>query len=273
MSNELAKAQNQLPDFTPEQMRLITDTIARGATPNELQLFLYRCKALALDPLKPGQIHFVKYGNNPGTVIVGIEGFRAKAARTGRHVGTKRGVIRDDKGVALGGWAEVFRSDWKEPARAEVSLAEYSTGSGPWKKMPESMIQKVAEAASLRMAFPDDLGGVYIEEEEAIIARDAGRVAPEQPMPGDGIMTDEYCCSNNLAKAFPALVKKPISKCDPLILKSAVEAIEKKAKDGGKVIPAWAAEFITHAEPIIAAWENAQPQNPDALDLKPGGEE
>jgi hypothetical protein len=91
--------------------------------------------------------------------------FRAKAARTGKLVGIKRGVLRDEKGRCTGAWCEVYRSDWQHPAREEVSLAEYSTGKAMWAKMPETMVKKVAEVAALRMAFPDDLGGVYAEEE------------------------------------------------------------------------------------------------------------
>lgn len=151
--------------YTPDQMRLITDVVAKGASKDELQLFLYRCQNLGLDPLKPGQIYFIKYGNGPGTIVVGIEGFRARAAKTGKLSGIKRGALRDDKGNLIGAFAEVYRSDWKEPAREEVPLAEYNTGKGNWSKMPETMIKKVAEAAALRMAFPDDLGGVYTKEE------------------------------------------------------------------------------------------------------------
>jgi recombination protein RecT len=118
MNNALA-LQNE---FNSEQLALITNTVAKGATKDELQLFLYRCKHMGLDPLKPGQVHFVKYGNNPGTIIIGIDGFRSKAAKTGKHTGTKRGVIRDEKGVCVGAWCEVFRSDWTQCAREEVSL-------------------------------------------------------------------------------------------------------------------------------------------------------
>ena len=152
-------------DLTTEQIALIKSTVAKNATDDELNLFLYRAKKLDLDPLKPGQIHFVKYGTNPGTIIIGREGFRSKAAKTGKHSGTKLGVIRDDKARCIGAWAEVYRSDWTQPAREEVSLFEYNTGKGPWAKMPETMIKKVAECAALRMAFPDELGGVYSEEE------------------------------------------------------------------------------------------------------------
>lgn len=166
-------------EFTPEQVALITSTVAKGATPDELKLFLYRCQNMGLDPLKPGMVHFIKYGNNPGTMVVGIDGFRSRAAATGKHRGTKRGILRDAKGACIGAWAEVYRADWEHPAREEVSFREYSTGKSGWAKMPETMIKKVAECAALRMAFPDQLGGVYAPEE----MDQAERHAPEAPPP------------------------------------------------------------------------------------------
>ncbi len=156
---------SSLPVLTDEQMDLIKNTVAKGATDNELKLFLYRCKEIGLDPLKPGQIFFIKYGSGPGTIVIGRDGFRARAASIGLHTGTKVGIIRDDKGHCLGAWCEVYRKDWKEPAREEVSLREYDTGKGQWAKMPETMIKKVAEVAALRMAFPDQLSGLYSSDE------------------------------------------------------------------------------------------------------------
>jgi phage recombination protein Bet len=156
---------SNLPALTDEQMDLIKNTVAKGATDNELKLFLYRCKEIGLDPLKPGQIFFIKYGTGPGTIVIGRDGFRARAAAIGLHTGTKVGIIRDDKGSCLGAWCEVYRKDWKEPAREEVSLKEYDTGKGQWAKMPETMIKKVAEVAALRMAFPDQLSGLYSTDE------------------------------------------------------------------------------------------------------------
>lgn len=152
-------------EFTPHQLDLIKSTVAKNATDDELKLFLYRCKNMDLDPLKPGEVHFVKYGNNPGSMIVGIEGFRKRAARVGKLTGIKRGVLRDAAGKCIGGWCEVYRSDWQFPAREEVSLSEYSTGKNQWATKPETMIKKCAEVAALRMAFADDLSGLYSEEE------------------------------------------------------------------------------------------------------------
>jgi len=159
--NELAV----FKDYTPDQLQLIKTTVAKNATNDELGLFLYRCKLLELNPLKPGQIHFVKYGTGAPTIVIGIEGFRSIAARTGKLSGIKRGAIKDEKGVLIGAWAEVYRNDWNQCAREEVPLKEYDKGNSTWKNMPETMIKKVAEAAALRMAFPDNLGGVYEQAE------------------------------------------------------------------------------------------------------------
>ena len=182
MSNLVAQGQ-----MTPEQLSLIKSTIAKNATDEEMKLFLYRAHSMGLDPLKPGLIHFVKYGSGPGTIVVGIDGFRAKAQATGMMSGITRGTIDDDNGNCIGGWCEVWRKDWTKPAREEVPMVEYDTGKGPWAKMPRTMIKKVAEAAALRMAFPDELGGVYTKEEMDQAERD---VRPYNPDPKTQTATD-----------------------------------------------------------------------------------
>lgn len=165
--------------LTQDQIELIKKTVAKDATDDELKMFLHRAKVLGFDPLKPGQIYFVKYRkDSPGSIIIGLDGFRTRAARTGKHTGTKRGVLRDEKGQCIGAWCEVFRVDWKEPAREEVSLAEYRVNYGQWQKMPETMIKKVAEVAALRMAFPDELGGVYSDDEMAQAEAQVKEVKP-----------------------------------------------------------------------------------------------
>ena len=71
--------------FSETDLQLIKDTVAKNATDAELKLFLYRAKVLGLNPLKPGQLYFVKFGNNAGTIVVGLDGFRSLAAKTGKH--------------------------------------------------------------------------------------------------------------------------------------------------------------------------------------------
>ena len=187
MSNLVTTANTQTSvgeryGFTPEQVDLIKRTVAKNATDDELDLFFTRCKMLQLNPLMPGQIHFIKYGNSPGTIVIGIDGFRARAHATGKLSGVRRGVIRDDKGLCIGAWVDVYRSDWQQPVHEESPLAEYHTGKGNWLKMPETMIKKVCEAAALRIAFPNDLGGLYINEEMDQAQREKGVRDFEQPI-------------------------------------------------------------------------------------------
>lgn len=254
MSNAVVLAKANEVQFTPDQMKLITDVVAKNATPAELQFFLYRCKHMGLDPLKPGQIHFVKYGNGPGTIVVGIEGFRAIAHRSGKLSGIKRGALRNEKGELTGAWAEVYRTDWQHPAREETPLSEYDTGRGPWQKMKETMIKKVAEAAALRMAFPDDLGGTYINEEmdqaeKPVIGNRL--IVPEQPGPDDGIEPDGYRIP------FGKFKHRTLEEVGPDQLRSYVEYLENTAQKKGETIKGQVAEFIDMASNYIAAWENA----------------
>lgn len=162
--------------FSDTQLDLIKRTVAKNATDDELELFFYRCKELGLNPLMPGQVYFLKFkkrnpskGEDPwnaGTIIIGLEGFRLRAHATGKLSGIKRGVIRNPQGACVGGWADVYRSDWTQPAHEEVPLNEYMDHyKDTWKNMPETMIKKVAEVAALRMAFPNDFAGLYLREE------------------------------------------------------------------------------------------------------------
>jgi phage recombination protein Bet len=176
VANELTTTTNGI---NREQIELIKNTVAVGATDTELKLFLYQAEKRGLDPLTR-QIHFIKRQRwdkdskgyiEVGTIQTGIDGFRLIADRTGKLSGIKRGVITNDKGELVRAWAEVFRKDWTEPAREEVSFKEYcqlgkeGQPMGLWKTMPETMLKKVAEAAALRMAFPENLSGLYSDDE------------------------------------------------------------------------------------------------------------
>ena len=152
--------------FSDKQMDLIKRTVAKNATDDELELFFYRCKQLDLNPLLPGQVYFLKFGNNPGSIIIGLDGFRDRAHKTGELNGIKRGKVLDQSGKLIGAWAEVFRKGVEHSFREEVPLSEYhDKRKQTWQNMPETMIKKVAEVAALRMAFPAQFGSVYLREE------------------------------------------------------------------------------------------------------------
>lgn len=249
-------------EFTPNQVQLIKDTVAKNASDDELKLFLYRCKSMELDPLKPGQIYFIKYGSSPGSIVVGIDGFRAKADRTGKLSGIKRGVFRDDKGKCVGAWAEVYRKDWQQPAREEVSLTEYSTGKNLWATKPETMVKKVAEAAALRMAFPDSLGGIYTHEEMDQVKEKPPSIAPEQPGPNDGSQLEtEYKIP------FGKYKLRTLKELDLNDLRNYVNYIETKAQKEGKTIEGDVKDFLDRAIDHINEFESTlidSPQNNEA---------
>ena len=59
----------------------------------------------------------------------------------------------------------VMRKGFAEPLWAVAKFESYSANSPIWKKMPDLMIAKCAEALALRKAFPNDLSGIYTAEE------------------------------------------------------------------------------------------------------------
>ena len=164
--------------FNDDQVKLIKSTIAKNATDDELQLFLYQAQKTGLDPLAK-QIHFVKRGQQM-TIQTAIDGFRAIAARTGQHAGTSDGIF---DGVAKD--KDSYGNEFERPEKASVIVkkivqglvtefsatarwGEYFPGAKQgfmWTKMPYTMLEKCAEAKALRKAFPEDLSGMYTNDE------------------------------------------------------------------------------------------------------------
>ncbi|MDZ4063082.1 MAG: recombinase RecT, partial [Coriobacteriia bacterium] len=79
----------------------------------------------------------------------------------------------------VGGWVRVSRKDWPQPLFHRVGLDEYAKTNRAgelqrnWATMPATMIRKVALVQGLREAFPEQLQGLYSEEEEAPVAERA----------------------------------------------------------------------------------------------------
>lgn len=139
--------------------------------------FIQLCKYQKLNPFL-NEAYLVKFGNEPAQMIVGKEAFMKKAEKDINYKGFKAGLIleRDKKVVEvegsfklttdklLGAWCEVYL-EGKENVIARVNFEEYNKGQSTWKKMPGTMIRKVAIVQALREAFPNSLGGMYVEEE------------------------------------------------------------------------------------------------------------
>lgn len=175
--------------FDQEQINLITKTVAKGATLPELQLFLYTANKVGLDPLAR-QIHFVKRRTKQkdgtytevGTIQTGIDGLRAIAERSKTYAGSDDVVYDDEKATRPNkATVTVYRviGGVRVPFTATARWKEFYPGEHlgfMWNKMPFHMLGKVAEALALRKAFPQDLSGLYTEEEMQKADADAIRV-------------------------------------------------------------------------------------------------
>jgi phage recombination protein Bet len=176
MNNKLTLQTDKLT-YTKEQVDLIKKTVAVGATDAELQLFLYQAQRTGLDALAR-QIYFVKrgYGDKAKVVIqTSIDGFRVIAQRSQDYAGQAEPEFTDNdaphpKICKVRVYKFSPKGDRYEAAVGVAYWDEYCPTPGQdfmWKKMPHTMLSKVAEALALRKAFPQDLSGIYTDDEMA----------------------------------------------------------------------------------------------------------
>lgn len=173
--------------FTDDQVTLIKKQIAPKASNDELQLFLYQAKRTGLDPLTR-QIYCIHRAGKM-SIQTSIDGFRVIAERSGDYGGQDEPEFIEKDGKLIGCKVAVYKFRGDQRYKASVGVAywdEYCPKDNDfmWKKMPRTMISKVAEALGLRKAYPQDLSGLYTTEEMQQADGKAEPIQESEKQPG-----------------------------------------------------------------------------------------
>ena len=167
MTTALATTNGQTPVITADQMALITKTVAKEATPDELKLYLYDCARQGVHPLDK-LVHFTKRGGKY-TPVTSIDFMRIQAHATGECLGISdpafTGEPKTDSFAATVTVKRIVQGQTAE-FTATARWSEYKPDQAfMWTKMPHTMLGKCAEALALRKGFPKQLAGLYAREE------------------------------------------------------------------------------------------------------------
>lgn len=189
--------------FSAEQTNIIKQVLCPDINDAQLAMFAQVCRRTGLDPFAK-QIYVTLRNANEGTrerpkwvkkmtIQTGIDGFRLIAERTGKYAGQGSFEWCGDDGVWKDIWlsdkppaaarATIYRKDWDRPIVRIARWKAYTQNNSMWSKMDAEQLAKCAEALCLRAAFPQDLSGLYTEDEMMQAEPVQARVVelPQQP--------------------------------------------------------------------------------------------
>ncbi len=178
---------NSHSHFNQKQLDILKNSICKGVSNEEFEVFLMACVKTQLDPFMR-QIYAVKrkakkpdgsWGETM-TIQTGIDGYRLIAERTERYAPGPEPIYAYDNNGGLMAATAFIKKQTRDGTWHTVSASAYideycqtftdrSTGekkaTGMWGNMPRTMLAKCAEAQALRKAFPAEMSGVYTKEE------------------------------------------------------------------------------------------------------------
>lgn len=195
--------------------------IPHDTPPAMLEVFAITCAQHGLSPFKK-EIYLIKRMTKNGPVygtVVGIDGLRNKAAKTGAYAGrddTRYNLKSDgsfctaadiqmEKLPLISATVTVYRvvGGQRVGFTATVLYKEYAPppGKSPkWDDMPVHMLGKCADAAALRQGFADETAGLIIPEEVAAFEDQTMGAAESRPE----VSVDQKELSKKIAKCKTA---------------------------------------------------------------------
>lgn len=194
---EIKEAQLPAPvarrGITEAQWRTLANNLYPGAESTSVLMVWDYCVARKLDPLKkpchivPMEVKDAKSGNYcwRDVVMPGIYEYRITAHRTGLYMGHTKpawGPVVEHLGQMVPEYCEITVYRWNPEAKekteypVQIFFAEICSTkkdkrtqeislNARWSRSPRQMLAKCTEAAALREAFPEDLGGTHTVEE------------------------------------------------------------------------------------------------------------
>lgn len=266
-------------DIDIGQWKTLTDAIYPGAkTSDAVILALNYCRSRNLDPFKR-PVHIVpiwdsKKGGYIETVWPGISELRTTAMRTKQYAGIDEAEFGNSMTVTFEG--KVKKKEWEEvtkkvtfPEWCRITVYKLLDGQrvafvGPkvfwtesygsigasnipndmWGKRAYGQLEKCAEAAALRRAFPEELGNEYAAEEMEGVKyqgpENAKVINPETERPRRSDYTEE-------ATSGPE--KEPETQSNSVPMYGFTDQFGEMGEDQLSV-PDWVKLFITTLESI-----------------------
>jgi phage recombination protein Bet len=173
MSNEVVKYtwNDEELTLTKKDVRELIAT-SPNVTDREIERFMALCKYRHLNPFLR-EAYLIKYGNDPAQNVTGIETFTKRAAKNKNYNGFIPRNNYDETKNKMDWWSEVeiHLANLKFPIIKRVYYEEYvgTTKDGRitkmWRTKPRTMLDKVALMQGLRLALPEEFGGLYEESE------------------------------------------------------------------------------------------------------------
>jgi len=220
---------NQVKTFSPEEIAIIKNTVAKNTTDLELAYFLNVAKVYNLNPFTK-EIWCYKDGKGNVIVFAGRDGFLNKAQTDKKWNGIASDIVREgetfsmnvakgeishnkdvlSKAKIVGAYAIC------KPKGCEISTIEwadfdtYNKGYNVWKSDPAAMIKKVAESHCLQKAY--GLAGLANAEDFELKGETVYTIDHEnRPTISDILRADELLRTSNYDDDTRQMIERKLS--------------------------------------------------------------